>query len=218
MQDHHKSRFPWDNRRRLQEDVAMDTYFCNVTGFEGSTCAQLFVRLLSNMINVYPMKSKASMHIVQAYKDFMRYEGVPACLHCNDSKEQKTFEITDLNRDYMVRDSFSEPYHPNQNPAESLGVKAIKTGASAIMDRTGAKPHMWPYVHKYIADVHNHCSSPTLNWKTPISIHHGYTPDISASCNSSSGRRCISRKTNSTHTQKNMLDTGLVSTKMLEMY
>ena len=99
MQDHHKSRFPWDNRRRLQEDVAMDTYFCNVTGFKGSTYAQLFVGLRSNMINVYPMKSKASTHIVQAYKDFMHYEGVPACLYHDDSKEQKTFEITDLKRD-----------------------------------------------------------------------------------------------------------------------
>ena len=126
------------------------------------------------------MPSKAGTHIVKAYKGFMRNEGVPACLHRDDSKGQKTFAITDLNRDYMVKDSFSEPYHPNQNPAESLGVKTIKTGAQAIMDRTGAKPYVWPFVHKYIADVHNHCSSPMLNWKTPISVRHGYTLDISA--------------------------------------
>ena len=113
MKDHHKSRFPWDNRRRLQEDVAMDTYFCDVKGTDGSKCAQLFIGLVSNMINVYPMISKAGVHILQAYKDFMRHEGVPACLHRDYSKEQMTEDITALNRDYMVRDTWSEPYHPN---------------------------------------------------------------------------------------------------------
>ena len=133
------------------------------------------------MINVFPMPSKAGTYIVEAYKDFMHNEGVTVCLHRDDSKEQKTFAITDLNRDYMVKDSFSEPYHPNQNPAEYLGVKTIKTGAQAIMDWTGAKPYVWPFIHKYISDVHNHYSSPMLNWKTPISVRHGYTGHLSSS-------------------------------------
>ncbi len=178
MQDHHKSRFPWDNRQRLQEDVAMDTYFCDV-GIDGYECAQLFVGLVSTMINVYPMTSKASINIVQAYKDFMRYEGVPVCLHRDYSPEQKIQALVDLNRDYMVRDSFAEPYHLNQNPAEALGVKVIKTAARMIMNRTGAKTSVWLFAHKYVADIHNHCASPMLNWKTPISVRHGYTPDIS---------------------------------------
>ena len=101
-------------------------------------------------------------------------------MHRDYAPEQKIQELVNLNRDYMVRDSFAEPYHPNQNPAESLGVKVIKTAARMIMNRTGAKAEVWPFAHKYIADVHNHCSSPMLNWKTPIAIRHGYTPDISA--------------------------------------
>ena len=79
----------------------------------------------------------------------------------------------------MVKDSYSEARHPNQNPAEALGVKPLKQGADMIMNRTGAPPNEWPWAHKYIADINNHCSTPVLNYKTPISVRHGYTPDIS---------------------------------------
>ena len=79
-----------------------------------------------------------------------------------------------------VKDTFAEPGHPNQNPAESLGAKVIKTGAEAIMNRTGAPPEAWPYVHKYIADINNRTSSAMLGWKTPMEKWHHQTPDISA--------------------------------------
>ena len=52
--------------------------------------------------------------------------------------EEKVDKIIDLNRDMRVRDTFAEPGHPSQNPAEYLGAKVIKIGAEAIMNRTGA--------------------------------------------------------------------------------
>ena len=73
-----------------------------------------------------------------------------------------------------------EAGHPNQNPVESLGVKPLKTGAEQLMNRTGADPKAWPWAHKYIADINNRCATPIHGWKTPISVRHGYTPDISA--------------------------------------
>ena len=36
---------------------------------------------MSRMINLYPMHSKEKPHIVNAYKDFIRYEGIPEGLH-----------------------------------------------------------------------------------------------------------------------------------------
>ena len=81
LQKHHISRFPWDNCQKIHEDVAMDTYFLQIMGADGSTCAQLYVGLASRMINVYLMPSKASCHILKSYQDFMRYEGIPECLH-----------------------------------------------------------------------------------------------------------------------------------------
>ena len=79
-----------------------------------------------------------------------------------------------------VWDTFSEAGNPNQNPAEAMGVKIIKQGSQGLMNRCGAPNFVWPYSHKYIADINNHCASPFLGWKTPISKRHGYTPDISA--------------------------------------
>ncbi len=101
-------------------------------------------------------------------------------MHRDLAPEQKVEEITKLNRDMMVKDTFSEAGSPNQNPSEALGVKPLKLGTEMIINRTGAPPSFWPWIVRYIAGVNNHCASPMLNWKTPISQHHGYTPDISA--------------------------------------
>jgi len=180
MRKHHASRFPWNNRRRLREEVAMDTIFMKTPGFDGSTCAQVFLGLMSRMLNVYPMPSKASGYIFQAYQDFMRYEGVPEGLHSDLAPEQKVDKIISLNRDMMVKDTWSERGNPNQNPVEAQGINPLKKGAEQVMNRTGAKEGSWPWVYKYIAQVNNICASPVLGWKTPISVRHGYTPDISA--------------------------------------
>ena len=180
LKKHHVSRFPWNNRNRLREEVAMDTIFMSTPSYQGDTCEQIYVGLMSRMINVYPMPSKAHGHILQSYQDFMRYEGVPEGLHRDMAPEEKVDKIIDLNRDMRVKDTFAEPGHPNQNPAESLGAKVIKLGAEAIMNRTGAPEEAWSWAHKYIADINNRTSSAVLGWKTPISKRHNYTPDISA--------------------------------------
>ena len=180
MKKHHISRFPWNNRRRLREEVAMDTIFMKTTGFDGSTCAQVYVGLMSRMLNVYPMPSKASGYILKSYQDFMRYEGVPEGLHRDLAPEEKVDKIIELNRQMMVKDSWSEQGHPNENPAESLGVNPLKKGMEQIMNRTGADSGAWPWACKYIAQINNICATPVHGWKTPISVRHGYTPDISA--------------------------------------
>ena len=180
-ENHHPiPHFPWNNRRRLREEVALGTIFMASPGFCGSTCAQVFVGLMSRMINVYPMPSKAHGYVLKAYQDFMRYEGVPEGLHRDLAPEEKVGKIIDINRGMMVKDTWSGQGHPNQNPAEALGVKPLKTGTEQLMNRTGAPPGAWPWAQKYIADVNNHCSTPFHGWKTPISVRHGYTPDISA--------------------------------------
>ena len=119
---------------------------------------QLYVGLYSRMINVYPMPSKAGGHVLSSYQDFMRYEGVPECLHRDLAPEQKSDKIIELNRKMMVKDSYSEAGNPNQNPAESMGVRIIKRGAEAVMNYSGAPNNMWPYAHMYIANVNNVCA------------------------------------------------------------
>ena len=138
MQKHHVSRFPWANRRRLREEVAMDTIFMKQPGIGGYTCGQLYIGLMSRMLNFYPLKNKNGTSQLQAYQDFVHYEGVPTALHRDAAPEQKCQAITDLNREMQVKDTWSEPDHPNENPAEALGVNPLKRGVQILMNRTGA--------------------------------------------------------------------------------
>ena len=73
-------------------------------GIGGYNCCQLFLGFMSRMINLYPMPSKEHGHIVASYDDFMRYEGVPSCLHRDLAPEQKVDEIITRNRKMKVRD------------------------------------------------------------------------------------------------------------------
>ena len=48
------------------------------------------------------------------------------------------------------------------------------------MDRTGALDIVWPWACTHWCDVNNICATPVLDWKTPILVCHGHTPDMSA--------------------------------------
>ena len=118
----------------------MDTIFMSKPGFCSLTCEQVYAGLMSKMLNVYPMLSKAQTHILKSYQDFMRYEGVPEGLHRDLAPEEKVEKIIDLNREMMGKDTFAEAGHPNQNPAEALGVKPLQQGSEQLMNRTGTDP------------------------------------------------------------------------------
>ena len=105
MRKHHISRVPWNNRKRLREEVATDTIFMGVPSKDDSLAEQVYVGLISRMINVYPMPRKASTHIIKLYQDFLREEGAPEVLHRDMSNEQKVQEIIDLNHGVHVQDS-----------------------------------------------------------------------------------------------------------------
>ena len=91
------------------------------------------------------MHSKEKTHVLNAYKDFMCYEGIPEGIQRDLSFEQKVDDIIDINRTMRVRDTFSEAGNPNKNLAEALGVKIIKQGSEGLMNRCGASDFVWPY-------------------------------------------------------------------------
>jgi hypothetical protein len=51
--------------------------------------------------------------------------------------------------------------------------------ANTIMDRTGSPPQTWLLALMYVCFVLNFTASPSLNWRTPMEILTGSTPDIS---------------------------------------
>jgi hypothetical protein len=178
MQRHIKARFPWLNCNRLRETVATDTYFANVRAIGGATCAQVFYGVQSHMINVYGMKSESEMP--DTYMDFIREEGAPSILRRDNLQIQSGTRTTRLNRQYFIRDEFTEPGHPQQNPAELRAVKYLKDHTQVLLDRTSAPEICWLLGCEYIADVHNICADESIGYRIPREVRHGGLQDISA--------------------------------------
>ena len=109
---------------RLNEVVATDTLFTDVTSLEGYNCAQVFFGCQSRIIEVYGIKTKDEFP--DTYGDFMRERGIPHTLRRDNAPEEASKVVKRMNRDYMVMDEYTEPGHPQQNPSELNGVKFVK--------------------------------------------------------------------------------------------
>ena len=135
---------------RLNEKVATDTYFASSRSLEGYTCAQIFFGCTSLTINVYSMKTESEFS--EVYKDFMNDRGIPHILKRDNGKSEQSAAIKELHCDLLISDEFTEPHHPQQNPAELNGVKFFKSHAQVLMDRNKAPNNTWFLAQKYIAD------------------------------------------------------------------
>ena len=178
LQKHWTPRFQFMNVHRLKEPVATDTFFANCRALGGATCAQVFYGIQSHMINVYPMKSESEGP--EAYEDFIREEGCPSLLRRDNSKMQTGEDFKSINRHFCVKDGFTEPHHPHQNPAESQAVRWLKHHCQTVMNISGAPDYVWPDCLTWLADIHNVTANEALDYRTPYEKRHGSTPDISA--------------------------------------
>ena len=178
LKRHVRARYHFLNMTRLSETVATDTYFSSYKAIGGATCAQVFYGISSHMINVYGMKTESIGPYV--YEDFLREEGIPRVLRRDNAKMEQNHDFTTINRHWLIKDAFTEPHHPQQNPAELRAVQWLKQHIQVILNRTGAPESVWLYCAKWLADVHNYASQESLDWKTPWEKRHGHTPDISA--------------------------------------
>ena len=179
MRRHVRALFPFLNRKRLDETVATDTFFSSKRDVSGAWCAQIFYGLTSHFMNIYPLKTESEGPT--AFEDFARYEGLPAIIRSDNSKMQRysTRLLTRL-REWRVAAEFTEPHHPQQNPAELRAIRWIKRSIQTLRIRTGAPSSVWFWMAKYLVDVHNVTADETLGWYTPWSKRRGETPDISA--------------------------------------
>jgi hypothetical protein len=179
MRRHVKALFPFLNRKRIDETVATDTFFSSQRDVSGAHCAQIFYGLRSHFMNIYPLRTEADGP--QAFEDFARYEGLPNVIRSDNSKMQRYSQklLTRL-REWLVAAQFTEPHHPQQNPAELRAIRWIKKNIQLLRIRTGAPESVWYWMAKYLVDIHNVTADETLGWATPWSKRRGETPDISA--------------------------------------
>ena len=175
-----RQRFKARNRslfvRRLRETVATDTFFSSETGLYGEQCAQLYVGKTSKLTEVFGMTTKSQMP--ETLQDFIRKWGAPDALLSDNAQEQTSRTVKRILREYGIMAMYTEPHHPNQNPAERR-IQDVKKMSNVIMDRTDSPADLWYLSVEYSAYLLNHLANETLDWKTPIEVATGETPDIS---------------------------------------
>jgi hypothetical protein len=168
--------------KRLNEVIAIDTYFANDKSIEGYYCAQVFFGMTSKMIFVAGMKTESEFPDV--YLDFIRQYGIPSALRRDNAKSEMIQRVKQIHRDLVIADQWTESHSPWQNPAELNGVKYLKSHAQVLLDRTNAPNSTWFLAQDYLAHVHNVSANRQLNWKIPEQVSRGGTrhfsyPDVS---------------------------------------
>ena len=105
------------------------------------------------MINFYPMTTES--HGPVAYEDLLREEGCPTLLRRDNSKMQTSDDFTAICQLFCIKDRFTEPHHPHQNPAENQAMKWIKYHAQTVLNATRAPKLVWTDCVKWIINIHN---------------------------------------------------------------
>jgi len=171
LRRHFKSRFQMLRKKRLNEIISTDTYFSSIRSIEGYTCAQAFYGCTSRTIHVYGMRTESEFP--EIYRDFIRERGAPHTLRRDNAQSEKSEAIMEINRENCIKDEFTEPHHPHQNPVEGGAIKYLKSKSKTLMDRTNTPPNLWFLCNKYIADVHNVTANPNNNWLVPNQVSGG---------------------------------------------
>ena len=163
---------------RLDETFSTDPFFANVKSIHnGYVGAQVFYDTKSHSIFIYGFRRKGEFP--KLYRDFIREHGAPSTLRRDNAREEQSEEVIDINRELLIKDQFTEPHHPQQNPVESSAIKYIKEQVLRVLDITGAPESVWYFAAQYVADIHNICSDENLpDGMTPLQYLEGSTPDI----------------------------------------
>jgi transposase InsO family protein len=110
--------------------------------------------------------------------DFVRDYGAPYHIRSDNAKMETGHAFTAICRKYNIKQSTTEPHHPQQNPAERQ-IQDVKRQVNLIMDRVGCPDMLWLLATKYVVYLLNRTATKSLEWKTPIEQAFGDTPDIS---------------------------------------
>ena len=173
---HIKSRAPGLRMHRQHEPVASDTFFPSVKSDRGNTCSQMFLGTKSRRWEVYPMKLES--HNGTALQDYIRKCGAPPSIKTDNAQSETGKTWTETCRSQCINTETTEPHNPQQNPVENeIGLLGNMVTRNMRQFNVPLGKHDW--CQKWCCDVHNHVSHRLLNWRTPMEVSTGFTPDIS---------------------------------------
>ena len=87
-------------------------------------------------------------------------------------------KVMDLIRAYRILDWQSEPHHQHQNYSERR-IQDYKKRTSVILNQTAAPGNAWLLALLYVIFILNCIAYAVLDWRTPLEVWGGSTPDIS---------------------------------------
>jgi hypothetical protein len=77
---------------------------------------------------------------------------------------------------YCIANFQCEPHYQHQNYAEQR-IQEIKKTVNALLDCTGTPAAFWLLAMLYVINLVNHLAIASLDWKTPLEVAQGQTPD-----------------------------------------
>ena len=99
------------NATRIDEAVSTNPMFSSCRSiYYGYTAAQVFFETKSHIIYVYGIKFEGEFPKV--YRDFIRDHGAPSALKRDNAKEEQSEAVKDINKKFIIKGQFTEPYHP----------------------------------------------------------------------------------------------------------
>ena len=161
---HIRSRAPGLRCLRQKETVATDTLFPSIISDRGNTCLQFFCGVDSDRWEVYPLKKESNNH--EALQDYCRQIAIPNTLRSDNAKSEISHKWIKHCRDYCIKTEYTEPNHPQQNPAECR-VSHLNRMVRQCLKAFNAPIGLYDWCVKWVKDVHNVSASHKLNWKTP---------------------------------------------------
>src|SRR5688500_12220916 len=96
--------------------------------------------------------------IQKAIETTIRDQGAPSALRRDNAREEQSEMVKDINREFIIIDQYTEPYHPQQNPVEFSIIKCLKSQVMIVLDQTGAPDSLWYKAAQYKVNIHNICS------------------------------------------------------------
>ena len=175
-QKHFRKRFKAIHSYRQNEDVATDFVYFSKNSSQGHKGGQFFVGLTSKRWKFYPLKKECQNS--DALLDYIRTRGPMKTLHSDNAQSEIGSKWTKILRDYAIATKTSEPHHQHQNGAEPEWGR-LGNMMKNVMRQSACPIQLCHWVAIYCCQLNDHLSRRSLNYKTPLEVSQGYTPDIS---------------------------------------
>ena len=130
--------------------------------------------LFTEIINM-----QQKLQLPEALKAFIVKWGLPDVLLSDNTQVEILAAVQAILQAYNICQETTEPHHPNQNPAE-WHIQVCKNMTNIILDRTRSPSELWLLCLYYVYYPVNRLTHCKLNWRTPIEVAVGVTPEISA--------------------------------------